>query len=150
MTEDMILLLGGLTGVVVFLYCLIFICIKGKSKNQKLAEKWKLQGCVTVGTLIDSKFTHHGNTDLEGALREDSFKVRYGYEVNGKKHTITLHFTKNYPTTVQVYYDPRNPERSIASSEITESKRVGHGCLITLIATFGAMAIVFNILERLF
>ena len=74
----------------------------------------------------------------------------YEYEVDGKKYMTTLCFNNDYPVSIKVYYDPKKPGKCIAENEVTESLRIQQGCLVTILATFISMAIVFNILERLF
>ena len=150
MTEDTVYLISGLIGFGVFLYCFIFVYLKGKTKKQKKAEKWKEQGCVVEGKLIDAKITYHGDSDCEGALRDSSFKANYEYEVNGKKYKVTLCFERDYPICIRVFYDPQNPSKCITANEITESERMGHGCLITIIATFLSIGVCANILSKLF
>ena len=150
MTEDTVYLISGLIGFGVFLYCFIFVYLKGKTKKQKKAEKWKEQGCVTEGKLVDSKITYYGDTDLHGSMRENSYKATYDYAVNGKKYTVSLGFNDDYPVRIIVYYDPQNPSKCITSCEITEIQRVGHGCVITIIATILAIGVSANILLKLF
>lgn len=154
MSENMVLMIGGLVGAIVFLYCLVFVVIKGKSRNQKFIEKAKERGCVTTAQFKDSKVVR-GDPAERGSLGMDQYTIIYQYFVNGIEYKkvmkyVTVEIAPHYPTEIEIYYDASNPKRSVTPSEATIADQRSHGCLITFLATLFAMGIVFNILERIF
>lgn len=151
MSEDTALIISGLVDLAVFLYCFIFVLLKGKSKNQKIVEKRKAQGCVTTGRFKSQKVDYGDPSKRGTPLGTDYYKITYSYFVNGVEYETTLRFEgDNNPGCVTVYYDPANPQNCITGNEATKNAQQGHGCLITIIATLVAIGITSNLLVRLF
>ena len=150
MTEDTVTLISGLLGCGVGLYCLIFVYIKGKTRKQKIAEKWEALGGKTEGVLEDGKVVRHGDLNASGRYSEDLWEMTYRYKVNWKTYYLTLRFLGKHPGKITVYYDPKHPEKCLAGNQITAAEQKGHGCLITIIATLFTMGISANLLSKLF
>lgn len=150
MTRDTISLISGLLGCGVGLYCFIFVFIKGKTRNQKLVEKWYAQGGVTDGFMEDGKIRRHADLNESGSGAEDVWEIKYRYKVNWKTYYLTLCFLGDYPGKIKVYYDPEHPEKCLAGNQATVAEQRGRGCLITIIATLFTMGISANLLLKLF
>ena len=150
MTEDTVTLISGLLGCGVGLYCFIFVFIKGKTRNQKIVEKWNAQGGKTEGVMEDWKILRHGDLNDSGSGAEDYYEIKYRYEVNGKIYYLKLRFLGVHPIKINVYYDPEHPEKCLAGNQATVAEQRGRGCLITIIATLFTMGISANLLLKLF
>lgn len=150
MTEDTVVLISGLLGCGVGLYCLIFVYIKGKTRNQKIVEKWYAQGGVTDGFLEDGKVVRQRDLNESGRLAEDLWEIKYRYEVNEKTYYLTLCFLGDYPGRIHVYYDPEHPEKCLAGNQATKAAQKEQGCLVTVIATVLTIGISGNLLSKLF
>ena len=148
MSEELITSISAIVGILVFLYCLIFKCIKGNTKKQKQAKKWEEQGCVTVGSVVDVKTIRRG--DYDASRQDNELWVIYAYRVNGVTYQTGTRFVLNYPATVSVYYNPRNPKKCITSNDTTALARYKQGCLVTIIATLGSMFLVIHGLRLFF
>lgn len=151
MTIDTVNFISGLLGFAVFLYCFVFVYLKGTTKNQKTVRKWESQGGKTVGTLVEGKVARHGDINESGTYyRENLYKATYKYKVNGKAYYVTLHFSQDYPGKVIVYYDPLKPEKCLTANQATAAAQKGHGCLVTIIATIVTIGVSGNLLLKLF
>ena len=148
MSEDLITAISGTVGIMVFLYCFIFKCIKGNTRKQKKAKKWEEQGCVTSGSVVDVQRIRRG--DYDASRIDNDLRVSYAYRVNGVTYHTTAYFEVNYPATVRVYYNPKNPKKCVTSAETTTLAKYKQGCLLTIIATFGSMFLVIHGLRMFF
>lgn len=88
---------------------------------------------------------------------DDNVWVTYRYEAAGAEREVRCCFKwtataacGGYPEEVEVYYDPRDPDRAVIKNQLGTSngKKQQTGCAITLILTFltyiavGRLAIV--------
>lgn len=150
MTRDTISLISGLLGCGVGLYCFIFVFIKGKTRNQKLVEKWYAQGGVTDGFMEDGKIRRHADLNESGSGAEDVWEIKYRYKVNWKTYYLTLCFLGDYPGKIKVYYDPEHPEKCLAGNQATKLSQKNQGCVVTVIATILTIVISGKLLLKLF
>lgn len=102
----------------------------GKTKEQKLAEWAKAHGYVIQARAVSSKY-YYGIRDSNNAeLRNPSISVSYEYTIDGKQYYIHLTYQNrgmvsiDYPVTVNVYYDPKNPLKAVCDANVNESRRV--------------------------
>lgn len=152
--ENVVLLCEGLVGLTVFVFCLVFKVIIGKSPKQKFAEKAKAQGRVTTAYYKNSKVRRGDWNERENSLGDDVYTVWYTYIVNGTEYQKKLIFSTslispNYPAQITIYYDLKNPQKCVTGGEITQNAQQGRGCLITVVATLAAMGLTANILNRI-
>ena len=150
MTRDTISLISGLLGCGVGLYCFIFVFIKGKTRNQKIVEKWNAQGGKTEGVMEDWKILRHGDLNDSGSGAEDYYEIKYRYEVNGKIYYLKLRFLGVHPIKIKVYYDPEHPEKCLAGNQATKLSQKNQGCVVTVIATILTIVISGKLLLKLF
>lgn len=151
MSQDMILLISLLAGIVVCAFELRFLVFKGRSRNQRVVEKRKAKGCVTIGKMKDFKAVYGNGEDKGKEIGKDLYYVTYTYMVQGKTYKRTLCFESNdFPVEVTIYYDPNNPKKSLAANEATRAEQIQHGCLITVVSTILVIGIVGNLLMKLF
>ena len=150
MTRDTISLISGLLGCGVGLYCFIFVFIKGKTRNQKIVEKWNAQGGKTEGVMEDWKILRHGDLNDSGSGRENYWEIKYRYKVNWKTYYVTLRFLGDYPVRTIVYYDPEHPEKCLTANQITKLSQKNQGCVVTVIATILTIVISGKLLLKLF
>lgn len=109
---------------------IIITAILQKTKASKAAESW----LKTQGVVQSSELSVRRNRDTDGSSSTQYFpKVVYNYEVKGTNYTSNvLSFGKantskkkanlavaKYPvgTSVQVYYDPADPTKSVLETE---------------------------------
>ena len=151
MVEDMVTFISGVLGFVVFIYCFFFIYLKGKTHNQKLTEKWEVQGGKAYGNLIGAKVIRHGDmTESRSYYRENLYEATYSYMVNGKSYRVSLLFSGDYPGKTIVYYDPQNPAKCLTANQATAAAQKGQGCLITILATIVTIGVSGNLLLKVF
>lgn len=118
------------------------------SKDDKFITKAKENGNYVTGNIIDRKFYYGNETSSSSRFRNHRIKVVYEYVVNGTsyKKKITFHSPGkvriDYPNSVTVYYNPKNPSKGICKEEPAQS---GGGRLVTIIIAI----IVFNITKYL-
>lgn len=141
-------------GAVVFIYCLIRFCIKGKSKNQRFIEKAKADGCNVQGRCVGTKRRKYYNFSKENQGDNTGTKVTYEYKVSGKTYYKSCIFENrfhgaSYPDTVRVYYAKHNPKKSVIEAEASKEKQMQGGCLLTVVITICAMKLVLELLKRL-
>ena len=150
-TEYIIYTLSGIVGVIVGRLCYVHIYKYGKSRKQRRAERWRDQGGVAQGTMFELELLRAGDTALDAEdLREDLYRVKYHYTVQGMTYTVSLRFLSDYPRKITVFYDPDEPEKHIAANEITEVARRNRGCLLSLLLTFLAIGVSGNLFRELF
>ena len=150
MSEDLITAISGAVGILVFLYCFIFKCIKGNTRKQKQAKRWEKQGCVTSGSAISVKQLYEGYDPSRPQRMDEKVWVVYEYRVNGVAYTVGACLEGKYPATVKVYYNPKNPKKCVTSAETTTLAKYKQGCLLTIIATLGSMFLVIHGLRMFF
>ena len=76
--------------------------------------------------------------------RDKEVQVVYEYRVNGVTYRTDVYLKGSYPATVKVYYNPKNPKKCVTSCDTTMLAKYKQGCLITIIATLGAMFLVVH------
>lgn len=153
MTENTIITIAVCCGILVFIYLFMKKIIKGESWKTNLIEKASKNNCFTQATCIDRKL-HLGNDDSgNGTFKNDRMKVKYEYQVNGRKYYKKLNFQSpgcvsvNYPYTITVYYKKNNPKKAVCKNEIQQTKETG--CLIVFIVTIATILIVKQLLTLL-
>ena len=150
-TEYIVYTISGIVGVIVGWFCFQRIYLKGRSRKQRRAERWRDQGGVAEGVFFKCELARAGDPSLEGEdLQEDLYRVHYHYTVHGMTYTVSLRFLSDYPRRITVYYDPENPEKYIAANEITEVARRNRGCLLSILLTCLSIGVSGNLLLKLF
>lgn len=125
-------------------------------KRQKFIEKAARGGYCTVGVYDSSKVIRGIRESSNSVERDDTVKVKYRYEVNGITYYKQLTFLKegrvsvDSPLEIKVYYDPRNPEKSVCPQEATKSMQVRSGCMTTMVIFILALSCAFYVLRMMF
>lgn len=142
-------------GLLVFIYGLVFWVLKGTSKKQKFIQKAREKGNVVTGYYKDRK-VHFGisSETKNSTLKDDMIIVTYTYRVRNQDYEKSLSFEGNAawfeePKEIEIYYDSENPRKTVCPLEASKNSQQGHGCLMTIIATFLSMKIVLELLTRL-
>lgn len=156
MTEELMnnLILICFLGVMV--WCLIFRVIMAKS--DKLLAEAKKNGWVTTGYEAGSKFIQ-GGREYTGPARKHRLKVTYVYQIHGVKYKKKITYSDDpcgytgptgYTSKLTLYYNPQNPKKAYTAEELSKERKMGNGCLMTMIAPFILTAIFSIILHKLF
>jgi len=141
--------------IATFVYCLIFVFIKGKSRKRKFMERMKEQGNVVTGAKIKAKLLK-GSLSAKGYYaRRNTWIVVYGYTVDGVEYKRKVKFDgglgipkTNYPVQVNVCYDPRRPKKAVCVEEVPRLNY--EGCLITIFLPLVVGYLVSRLLLWLF
>lgn len=141
MSEEMINLIPGIVGILVFIFCYFRLILFGKSRKQKFVEKAKENGNFVEGVFVDFRISRGSHESKNDAFGEDDYIVKYEYCVDGMKYYKKLRFnsggsmTKCYPSKIMVYYNPNNPKKAIAGNEATAVQQKKSGCLTSFVVT---------------
>ncbi len=126
-----------------------------RTRKHKLIEAAKAKGNVVEGKLFKKRFIHGDRSSENEVTRNDAMKVTYEYQVDGISYYKKMTFQSigmvctQYPDTVMVYYDEKNPKRSACPEEATREMRQQAGCLAYFLVAVVVMALALN-LPRLF
>ena len=111
-----------------------------RTRKQKFIEKAKTAGNYTQGEYLKSKWRPGIRESHNISDRNPIQKVWYRYRVDGKEYTKHMTFQSigtvsiEYPMSVTVYYDPRNPRRAYCPEEASEAdRRTVRGLLCTAV-----------------
>lgn len=156
MTEEVIVVIALVVAAIVARINYVQKVSGGKTKKQKLVDKAKAAGTVTVGHCVDSRlnFGDRGNSDAD--LANDSVVVKYIYTVNGRDYYKTMQYRNNgslrkdHPINVYIYYDAGNPKKAVCQEEVTAMANVRSGCLTTIGTFIVTLFCVFHLLRFLF
>ena len=141
MSEEMINLIPGIAGILVFIFCYFRLILFGKSRKQKFVEKAKENGNFVEGVFVDVKISRGSNDISSEKFGNDIYVVKYEYCVDGAKYLKKLRFntggsmTESYPAKIMVYYNPNNPKKAIAGNEATAVQQKKSGCLTSFVVT---------------
>ena len=154
MSDELIM---GAALILTVIFAVFFIRCQKKRKTgrQRFIEKAGAAGNCTLGTCEDYKLRL--GVEESGSLhtRSDTMKVTYRYTVGGRAYRKRLAFQSpgknsvDFPSTVRVYYDPRNPRRAVCPEEATWAHRRQTGCLLSIAATFLFLFLIFHFLRFL-
>lgn len=142
-----------IAGAVVLVVCYIKLFLKGRSFNQKFVEKAKAQGNYTTATLIDNKLRLGNDESGNANFKNDRMKCTYEYTVHGVSYKKKITFQSpgmvavKFPYTITVYYDPKNPSKSICKEEASQGSQRTTGCLGTIVLAAITFMVVYNLLK---
>lgn len=154
MSENMQMFLIGAAGLLVLIYGTVNWVWKGTSRAQRFREKAKQQGCVAQGFAVESK-SRSGNEKAGGDDVYPIMTTKYRYRVLGKDYYIyrSKRLTPGSganPPQINVYYKKNKPKKAISDGSCSVGKQQGHGCLLTIVATFAVMGILTRLFVALF
>lgn len=132
---------------------------RGNQFNEKLKfiEKAKRKGHYTQAVAVE-KTVHYGDRRSNNIeLRAHSMAVSYEFRIHGETFYKTLMFQSpgktliEYPQTLIMYYDPRNPEKTICREElgytINKSNQIGPALgmgVLVLAVTYYLLGFLFG------
>lgn len=156
MSKDIAITIAMVIGMAVFIYSFVFLFLKGTSRKQRFIAKAKERGDYTKGKYVKTKIYSGDLTSSDLSQRSDVYEVTYEYIVNGKTYEKTMCFQNpgvvggDYPYEVIVYYDARNPQKSVCPQEASRAEQQKGGCLTTIVVTIISIEIIYQLLIRLF
>ena len=151
MSEELRLAIALICGLIILSIGYIKLFLKGRSRKQRFIENAKAKGNYTTGKLIDSKLRLGNDESRNESFRYDRMKVTYEYFVNGVSYKKKMVFQSpgmvavNYPYTVTVYYNPKNPAKGICKEEAQRNA----GCLGTIVLAALTFIVIYNFLKLL-
>mgnify|MGYP004675663621 FL=1 len=153
MNEEIRSTIALIAGAIVFVVCYIKLFLKGKSSRQRFIERAKEQGSFVTATLIDHKRRLGNDESGNSYFQNDRMKCTYEYKVNGitYKKKLTCQspglVSIKLPYEITVYYDPRNPAKSVCKEEASQGAQRSAGCLGTIIFAIVAFELAYNLLK---
>ena len=153
MSEEIRSTIALIAGAIVFVVCYIKLFLKGKSLRQRFIERAKEQGSFTTATLIDHKRRLGNDESGNSYFQNDRLKCTYEYKVNGITYKKKLTFQSpgtvsiKFPYEVTVYYDPKNPAKSVCKEEASQGSQRSAGCLGTIVFAIVAFELIYNLLK---
>lgn len=142
-----------IVGAIVLVVCYIKLFLKGRSFNQRFVERAKAQGSFTTATLIEHKCRLGNDESGSSYFQNDRMKCTYEYKVNGTSYKKKMTFQSSgmvsikFPYEITVYYDPKNPSKSVCQEEASQGSQRTAGCLGTIIFAVVAFEIAYNLLK---
>lgn len=155
MSEEIRSGIALIAGAIVLVLCFIKLFLRGRSTNQKFIEKAKAQGNFTTATLIDNKLRLGNDESGNANFKNDRMKCTYEYKINGISYKKKITFQSpgmvavKFPYTITVYYDPKNPSKSICKEEASQGSQRTSGCLGTIALTAITFIVIYNLLKLL-
>lgn len=149
MTDKFRLGIAIVCGLSIFIYLFITRILKGKNRISKFIEKCEQEGTYTEATCEKVKRIIGNDESGNANFKNDRYKVKYAYQVNGKTYYKTITFqnpgmvSSNYPYTVKIYYNKTNPKKAYTT---IESKQ-GDGCLFSIVLTIMTIVVIYNLLR---
>ena len=124
-----------------------------KTGKQRFIEKAKAAGNCTEGEYEDAK-VHLGVDGSDNShFRSDTLVVKYRYTVDGRVYRKSMPFQSpgkagiDFPSYVQVYYDPRDPKKAVCPEEATWAHQHRSGCLVSIAGTLLFLGASFYLLR---
>ena len=153
MSEEIRSTIALIVGAIVLVLCYVKLFLKGSSLNQNYIERAKAHGWFTTATLIDSKLRLGNDESGNAYFKNDRMKCTYEYRVNGIPYKKKIEFQSpgmvavKFPYTITVYYDPKNPSKSVCREEASQGSQRTMGCLGTIVFSAIAFVIIYNLLN---
>lgn len=128
----------------------------GNARQDRFIDKAKQNGCVTTGVCVDTEYLPGDINGDNLTERSAMMKVKYEYRVDGMKYYKYLRFQDigcdllDYPEQITIFYDKRNPRKTLSRMEFSASSRKQSGCLGAIGIWFVITAILTNILKFIF
>lgn len=104
-------------------------------EKERFIEKAEKKGNYTQAVAVKKTFHYGDRSSNNIELRAHSMAVSYEFRIHGEVFYKTLMFQNpgkaliKYPETLMIYYDPRDPNKSICREELgytrDPAKRVG-------------------------
>lgn len=155
MSEEIRSAVALITAAIVLIVCYIKLFLRGHSTNQKFVEKAKAQGNFTTATLINNRLRLGNDESGNANFKNDRMKCTYEYKINGISYKKKITFQSpgmvavKFPYTITVYYDPKNPSKSICKEEASQGSQRTAGCLGTMALTAITFIVIYNLLKLL-
>lgn len=149
MTDNFKLGIAIVFGLIVFIYLFITKVLNNKNRINKFIEKCELEGTKTEATCVSTKLVLGNDESGNSYFKNDRYKVKYFYQVNGKTYYKKITFqspgtvSTNYPYTIMVYYDKNNPKKAYTK---IEGKRSG-GCFFSVAVSLIIILVIYNLLK---
>ena len=124
-----------------------------KTGKQRFIEKAKAAGNCTRGEYEDSEVSLGVADSNNSHFRNDTLIVKYRYTVDGLVYHKALPFQSpgrasiDFPSSVEVYYDPQNPKKAFCPEEATQAHQRRSGCLLSIGGTFIFLFLSFHLLR---
>lgn len=153
MSEEIRSTIALIAGAIVFVACYVKIFLKESSFNQNFVEKSKAQGCFTTATLADNKIRLGNDESGNAYFKNDRMKCIYEYRVNGVSYKKKIVFQSpgmvavKFPYTITVYYDSKNPAKSICKEEAGQGSPRAERCLGIILFAAITGVIIYNLLK---
>lgn len=152
MTDASRMLLALSVGAVVLCICCIRQFTKGGSYKQRFIEKAKVRDTCAIATLVNGRSATKYNTTGGVSFKGGRPTFTYEYTVKGTTYRRRLVFKSpevvelNLPSTLIVYYDEKNPAKSICKEEVEQDST---DSLNVILVPLGVVIFVYNLLRLL-
>ena len=127
---------------------------KNGNKKQRFIENAKKNNFVTTGTSVNVTKLYGDSESSDYNKRHDRVNVKYEYYVNGTRYFKYMWFlggggrTVDYPSSVNVYYDPKKPEKGVCAEEARLVHQMESGCLGATVIWLTINIVLINFFTR--
>ena len=129
----------------------LFVTGPNERKKKFIARAERL-GAVATARRVDSRLMMGDQTADSPRGRNPEIKCTYRYNVGGRDYDIYLTFQSKSlmqpktPATMEVFYDPDNPGKSLTRGEIRTAPTQG-GCFLPFLLAFLTLLLLTNLIK---